>query len=96
MLNTINLHYCDRRVLIVCHQVVALCFRYILESLDEAAILVIDEQAEVPNCGIAEYHFDPDPHGLCIPEPSLWNYGVPLDAEGAPKTSAKDAVTGTR
>jgi hypothetical protein len=26
----------------------------------------------------------------------LWNYGAPLEAEGAPKTSAKDAVTGTR
>ena len=37
MLNTINLHYCDRRVLVVCHQVVVLCFRYILEELDEAA-----------------------------------------------------------
>ena len=36
MLNTINLHYCDRRVLVVCHQVVVLCFRYILEELDEA------------------------------------------------------------
>ena len=33
MLNTINLHYCDRRVLVVCHQVVVLCFRYIFEEL---------------------------------------------------------------
>lgn len=96
MLNTINLHYCDRRVLIVCHQVVVLCFRYILEGLDEAAILVIDRQAEVLNCGIAEYNFEPDPQGLCIPELNFWNYGVPLEAEGARKTSAKDAVTGTR
>jgi broad specificity phosphatase PhoE len=96
MLNTINLHYCDRRVLVVCHQVVVLCFRYILEELDEAAILNIDRQAEVLNCGIAEYRFDPDAHGLCVPELSLWNYGAPLEAEGAPKTSAPDAVTGTR
>ena len=59
-------------------------------------ILVIDKQAEVLNCGIAEYHFKADPHGLCIPELNLWNYGVALDAEGAPKTSGKDAVTGTR
>src|SRR5215217_2222991 len=29
-LDTISLHYADRRVLIVCHQVVVLCFRYIL------------------------------------------------------------------
>ena len=96
MLNTINLHYRDRRVLIVCHQVVVLCFRYILEELDEAAILGIDKQSEVLNCGIAEYRFEPDPKGLCVPELSLWNYGVPLEAEGAPKTSAKDAMAGTR
>jgi 2,3-bisphosphoglycerate-dependent phosphoglycerate mutase len=96
MLNTINLHYCDRRILIVCHQVVVLCFRYILEELDEAAILGIDRQADVLNCGIAEYRFDPDKQGLCVPELGLWNYDVPLEAEGAPKTSAPDAVTGTR
>ena len=96
MLNTINLHYCDRRVLVVCHQVVVLCFRYILEELDEAQILNIDKQAEVLNCGIAAYEFEPDVKGLCVPELSLWNYGAPLEAEGAPKTSAPDAVTGTR
>jgi broad specificity phosphatase PhoE len=96
MLNTINLHYCDRRVLVVCHQVVVLCFRYILEGLDEAEILGIDKQAEVLNCGIAEYRFDPDVQGLCVPELSRWNYGAPLEAEGASKTSEKDAVTGTR
>ncbi len=48
MLNTINLQYCERRVLIVCHQVVVLCFRYILEQLDEQTILSIDRQAEMP------------------------------------------------
>ncbi len=96
MLNTINLHYCDRRIMIVCHQVVVLCFRYILDELDEAAILGIDKQSDVLNCGIAEYRFDPDARGLCVPELRLWNYGAPLEAEGAPKTSAPDSVTGTR
>jgi 2,3-bisphosphoglycerate-dependent phosphoglycerate mutase len=95
MLNTINLHYCDERVLIVCHQVVVLCFRYILEELDEAAILAIDKQAEVLNCGIAVYEFEPDANG-CVPALELWNYGAPLDAEGAPKTSEPDLMAGTR
>ena len=96
MLNTINLHYCDRRVLVVCHQVVVLCFRYILEELDEAAILSIDKQADVLNCGIAQYDFEPDAKGLCVPELSLWNHATQLEAEGAPKTSAPDAMAGTR
>jgi len=96
MLNTINLHYCDRRVLVVCHQVVVLCFRYILEELDEPAILKIDKQAEVLNCGICQYDFDSDHDGLCVPALSLWNHGTPLEEEGAPKTSAPDAMTGSR
>src|SRR5215210_1930503 len=96
MLNTINLHYCDRRVLVVCHQVVVLCFRYILEELDEEQILAVDKQAEVLNCGICAYEFEPDADGLCIPKLALWNHDTPLEAEGAAKTSAKDAMAGSR
>ena len=96
MLNTINLHYCDRRVLVVCHQVVVLCFRYILEELDEQAILDIDRQSDVLNCGIAAYDFEPDAKGVCLPELCMWNYGAPLEQEGAPQTSEPDAMAGTR
>ena len=96
MLNTINLHYCDRRVLVVCHQVVVLCFRYILEELDEQAILGIDKEADVLNCGICAYDFEPDEQGLCAPELVMWNHGAPLEAEGAAKTSAPDAMAGSR
>ena len=59
-------------------------------------ILSIDKQAEFLNCGIAIYEFEPDPKGRCMPALELWNYGAPLDAEGAPKTSAPDAMAGTR
>lgn len=96
MLNTINLHYCDRRVLIVCHQVVVLCFRYILEELDEAEILRIDRQAEVLNCGICAYDFDPDARGLCVPKLAVWNHGAPLETQGAAKTAEPDVVAGSR
>src|SRR5919107_263671 len=91
MLNTINLHYCDRRVLVVCHQVVVLCMRYILEELDESRILAIDREADVLNCGICAYEFEPDANGLCTPTLTLWNHDTPLEAEGASKTSAPDA-----
>jgi probable phosphoglycerate mutase len=96
MLNTINLQYCDRRVLVVCHQVVVLCFRYILEQLDEQTILSIDRQAEILNCGIAAYDFEHDVKGVCVPDLALWNYGAPLEEDGAPQTSAPDAMAGTR
>jgi broad specificity phosphatase PhoE len=96
MLNTINLHYCGRRVLVVCHQVVVLCFRYILEELDEEKILKIDKQAEVLNCGICRYDFEAEGDGMCVPALSLWNHGAPLEIEGAAKTSEPDAVSGSR
>ena len=95
-LNTINLHYCNRRVLVVCHQVVVLCMRYILEELDEAQILAIDKQAEVLNCGICAYEFEPDAKGLCIPKLALWNHDNPLETDGAARTSAPDAMAGSR
>lgn len=96
MLNTINLHYCDRRVMVVCHQVVVLCFRYILEELDEQEILAIDRQAEILNCGICAYDFDPDAHGSCVPKLAVWNHGAPLEMQGAAKTAEPDAMTGSR
>ena len=96
VLNTINLHYTDRRVLVVCHQVVVLCMRYILEELDEAGILKIDKQADILNCGICTYDFAPDADGIWMPNLRLWNHGAPLEAEGEVRTSAPDAIVGTR
>ena len=95
-LNTINLHYCDRRVLIVCHQVVVLCMRYILEGLEEEEILRIDREAAILNCGICAYEFEPDAEGLCIPKLALWNHGAPLEAEGVTRTAEPKMMTGTR
>ena len=95
VLNTINLLYADRRVVIVCHQVVVLCMRYILEELDEAQILAIDKQAEVLNCGICAYEFERRDDELCVPKLVLWNHGAPLE-KGEPQTAEPDEMTGTR
>jgi len=95
-LNTINLHFSDRRVLIVCHQVVVLCFRYILDELDEGEILKIDREAEILNCGICSYDFEPDEEGLCSPKLTMWNYGVPMESDRVRETAEPDAVAGTR
>ena len=95
-LNTINLHYADKRVLVVCHQVVVLCMRYILEELTEAEILAIDKQADILNCGIAAYDFQPNAQSLCVPTLALWNHGAPMEQEGTPKTAEPEAMTGSR
>ena len=70
--------------------------RYILEELDEAQILAIDKQADVLNCGICAYDFHANAEGMCVPSLSLWNHDAPLETDGAPKTSAPDAMAGTR
>jgi len=94
-LNTINLLYADLRIVIVCHQVVVLCMRYILEELDEAQILSIDKQAEVLNCGICAYDFKRSDNELCVPKLVLWNHGAPFE-KGEPQTAEPDTMTGTR
>ncbi|HWH17353.1 MAG TPA: histidine phosphatase family protein [Allosphingosinicella sp.] len=95
-LDTISLHHADRRVLIVCHQVVVLCLRYILEEMDEAQILAIDKEADVLNCGVCEYDFEPDDARLCAPKLLRYNFAAPLIEEHAPVTAEPDEITGAR
>ena len=95
-LNTINLHYADKRVIVVAHQVVVLCLRYILEERTEQEILDIDRQAEILNCGIAAFDFAPGAKSLCVPTLALWNHGAPMEQEGTPKTAERDMITGSR
>ena len=95
-LDTISLHYPDRRVLVVCHQVVVLCFRYILEELDEAQVLAIGRESNVLNCGVTEYGFEPDDERLCAPKLLRYNFAAPLAEEAAPVTAEPEEITGVR
>jgi probable phosphoglycerate mutase len=95
-LDTISLHYADRRVLVVCHQVVVLCFRYILEEMDEARVLAIDKEGDVVNCGVCEYEFEPDDAKLCVPKLVRYNFAAPLIEDAAPVTAEPDRITGAR
>jgi broad specificity phosphatase PhoE len=58
LLDTVSLHYGGRQVMIVAHQVVVLCLRYIIENLSEEEILAIDRAGDVANCSVTEYAFD--------------------------------------
>jgi broad specificity phosphatase PhoE len=95
-LDTVSLHHADRRVLIVCHQVVVLCFRYILEEMDEGQILGIDREGDVLNCGVCAYDFQPDDEKQCVPSLSSYNFAAPLTDEQAPITSEPDAMVAAR
>jgi len=89
-LDTITREYRGERVLIVAHQVIVNCFRYLLERMDEDAILAIDRAGDVPNCGITEYRFDPQAgkHGkLALVQA---NFVAPLEQTGTPVTHQPD------
>ncbi len=55
LLDMLTREYRGDRVLVVAHQVIVNCLRYLLERLDEEQILAIDRLGDVPNCGITSY-----------------------------------------
>ncbi|WP_119155468.1 histidine phosphatase family protein [Caldimonas tepidiphila] len=86
LLETISREYRRERVLVVGHQVIVNCFRYLLERLDEQQILEIDRRADVPNCSITSYAFDPSlgRHGKLVLRHV--NHVAPLREAGTPVT----------
>jgi broad specificity phosphatase PhoE len=90
VIDTITREYRGERVLIVSHQVVVACFRYLFERLDEHQILDIDRAGDIPNCSVTSYEFDParGRHGKLAPR--LVSFVAPLIEAGAPVTAARD------
>ncbi|MEO5580494.1 MAG: histidine phosphatase family protein [Gemmatimonadaceae bacterium] len=87
----ISREYCGERVLLVCHSVIVLCMRYLLEHMTEEQILAIDKAHEVANCSVTSYAYDDTavPRGKLSLE--LFNFVAPLEEAGAPVTSSPDA-----
>jgi probable phosphoglycerate mutase len=95
-LDTISLHHSQNHVLIVAHQVVVLCLRYIFEGLDEEEILRIDREGDVANCGVTEYAFSQAGGTSSRPELKRYNFVAPLLETGTPVTVEKDANVAAR
>jgi broad specificity phosphatase PhoE len=90
----ITREYSRQRVLIVCHSVVVMCFRYILEHMTEAEIMAIDRETDIANCSVTSYASDPGRHGhLTL---ATFNFVAPLEAEGAAVTADRDANAAIR
>ena len=90
VLDMLTREYARERVLIVAHQVIVNCFRYLLERMDEATILAHDRAGDVPNCSVTSYAFDPGlgKRGKLVLR--LVNFVAPLEASGTPVTVSKD------
>ena len=96
LMDTVSLHYGGRRVMIVAHQVVVLCLRYIVEQMTEAEILAIDRQGDVANCAITEYRFDPaagSDGGLVL---ARYNVTAPMEEDHTPVTAEPDEMVAAR
>jgi broad specificity phosphatase PhoE len=90
VIDTICREYRRENVLIVGHQVIVNCFRYLLERLDEETILAIDRAKDVPNCGVTSYEFDSNKgrNGKLVPR--LVNFVAPLRDAGTAITVEPD------
>lgn len=90
VIEMITREYRRERVLVVAHQVTVNCLRYLLERMDERTILDADREADVPNCSITAYAFDPalGRHGkLAL---AMVNVVAPLEEEGTAVTAEPD------
>jgi broad specificity phosphatase PhoE len=96
VLDTLTREYCRERVLIVGHQVIVNCFRYLLERMDESRILEEDRAGDVPNCSVTSYAFDPTLGKRGKLAPRLVNFVAPLEATGTPVTVGKDVPTAAK
>ncbi len=92
----ISREYCGERVLLVCHSVVVLCMRYLLEHMTEDEILKIDRENEVANCSVTSYEYDETtpPRGKL--DLKLFNFVAPLEEAGAPVTAKPDTPVGAK
>lgn len=95
LLDSVSLHHGGRRVLIVAHQVVVLCLRYIIEGLSEAEILEIDRREDVANCAITEYRFRNDDTDGKL-ELVRYNVTKPMTQDHTTVTTARDQMVAAR
>jgi len=102
VLDTLSLHHSEpgSRVLIVAHQVIVLCLRYLFEGMTEEQILAIDRAGDVANCGVTEYALDAASGAPGAKSGALrlvaYNFVAPLEQEGAPVTARPDLPAAPR
>jgi broad specificity phosphatase PhoE len=90
VIDTVSREYCQERVLIVAHQAVILCFRYLLEHMTETDILAIDRAHNLANCSVTTYAYDPNLGKKGRLALRSFNFVAPLEDAGAEITREPD------
>ena len=96
VLDTIKLEHREGRLLIVCHQVLVLLFRYLLEGLSEEQVLAIDSGGEIANCSITEFGFDPAVPPAGALRLLRFNHVAPIEEAGEQITEEQDVAVAPR
>lgn len=91
----ITREYGGQRVLVVAHQVIVNCMRYLIEQMDEQQILDIDREGDVPNCAVTIYRAHGSHSGTASAAMQLVqaNFLAPLHDAQMPVTREPDAAT---
>ena len=90
LLEMVTREYAGRRVLVVAHQVIVNCMRYLVEHMDEQQILDIDRQGDVPNCAVTSYRARFAADDAQVLRLDLVNFIAPLHEAATPVTTAPD------
>lgn len=96
VLDTIQLQHQGERVLVVAHEIVVLCMRYLVERMTEQQILNIDAAGDVANCAVTDYAYDTDEHGRGHMVLRCYNHIAPLEEAGEIVTVEPDAPAAPR
>ena len=89
VIEMVSREHAGQRVLVVAHQVIVNCMRYLLENLEEHEILALDRRSDVPNCGVTSYEYKASAGELAV---DLVNFVAPLQRAGTPVTVEPDAA----
>ena len=74
------------------HEVVITLWRYLIDDLDEAGVLKLNQEQPLANCSLTCYVADSEGR-LHL---DLENWTVPLESEAVPVTEAHDVPVGPR
>jgi 2,3-bisphosphoglycerate-dependent phosphoglycerate mutase len=96
VLDTIQLQYQRERVLVVAHEIVVLCMRYLIERMTEQQILTIDASGDVANCSVTGYEYARDEQGRGSMSLRCYNHVAPLEEAGERVTDEPDAPAAPR
>jgi broad specificity phosphatase PhoE len=94
VLDSVALHYRGERVMVVCHQIVIYCARYVLEGFGEDEVLRVAREHDVANCSVTMY--DPADSGAAGIRGRFalarFNVTVPVEEEGGAVTVEPEAA----